>query len=190
MNRLIDPRTYWRVVLTAITLLLFSLVCIPAANSAVAQETPAPTVGEIAFESYNCETGSLIFSVPVTDLPRDPRGIGTLGYSASADYTQGSDENVVPGFGYNPSFEIAPYTGDLRLPSYVPSTNEFTESPGSLGTITSTTIFVGVSAIASEGYSDTSEATFPVDCGDSNDDLVQQLIATLIAILQSILKEQ
>ncbi|CAN5653039.1 hypothetical protein BH23CHL3_BH23CHL3_00100 [soil metagenome] len=97
---------------------------------------------------------------------------------------------MVPAFSYNPSFEIAPYTGDLRLSFFVPSTNEFTESPGSLGTITSTTIFVEVRTNAIEGYSDTSRATFPVDCGDSNDDLVQQLIATLIAILKSILNEQ
>ncbi len=191
MNRLIDPRTYRRVVLTALTVLLIGLVSIPAANSAVAQETPPPTVDEIAFKGYDCDTGSLSFTVPVTNLPHNSIGFETLRFGASPDYTQGPGVNLVPEFGFNPSAVIAPYTGTLALSHPAPSTNE------EGGAITFVDVYVNVYSIIVDPtnsfnleLADRSEATFPVDCGDSNNDLVQQLIATLIAILKSILNEQ
>lgn len=184
MNRLIDPRTYWRVVLTALTLLLFSLVSIPAANSAAAQETPAPTVGEIAFESYNCATGILRFSVPVTNLPHIPRPFGSLLWLAQgATFDQGTVDGPSPFWDFNPPPAISPYTGTLSLSYSVPPTNF------AGGSVTSINVLVQVFD-ADVKTVDRSEATFPVDCGDSNNDLVQQLIAVLVAILRSILNEQ
>jgi hypothetical protein len=183
MFRLIDPRTYRRVVLTALTLLLFSLVSIPAANSAVAQETPAPTVGEIAFESYDCDTGELRFDVPVAGLPHSPRAFGQILWYAAPTYDQGTVDGPAPFWDFNPPPAISPYTGTLSLIYSVPPTNF------AGGTVTS--IFVSVLVLDADAKTtDSTEATFPVDCGDSNPDLVQQLIATLIAILKSILNEQ
>jgi hypothetical protein len=181
MNRLIDPRTYRRVVLTALTVLLIGLVSMTTATSSVAQETP--TVGDITFESYDCDTGELRFDVPVAGLPHSPRAFGQLLWYAAPTYDQGTVDGPAPFWDFNPPPAISPYTGTLSLIYSVPPTNF------AGGTVTS--IFVSVLVLDADAKTtDSTEATFPVDCGDSNPDLVQQLIATLIAILKSILNEQ
>lgn len=181
MNRLIDPRTYRRVALTALTVLLFGLVSMTTATSSVAQETS--TVGDITFESYDCDTGELRFDVPVAGLPHIPRAFGSILWYAEATYDQGTVDSPSPYSDFNPSPAISPYAGTLSLSYSVPPTND------AGGTITSIFVFVLVQD-ADLNTTDRTEATFSVDCGVSNNDLIQQLIATLVAILQSILNDQ
>ncbi|HYH11140.1 MAG TPA: hypothetical protein VD789_02205, partial [Thermomicrobiales bacterium] len=130
-------------------------------------ETPAPTVGDIVIDSYDCETGDLEFHVYVTDLPHDPVDDGSLGYSIVGRYDQGPDSEL-PASGYNVPAEEAPYTGDLYLTNTMPPTNEgfiYEGSDDPVGSLVSIDISLGVGYDSGDGASDTSSISYPVGCG-------------------------
>src|SRR5690606_2958785 len=81
---------------------------------AAAQDPPAPAIDGITIDSYDCETGNLLFHVAVTDLPHIPDSNGPLGLSVIAHYEQGTDDGM-PASGFNPYPEDSPYTGDVQF---------------------------------------------------------------------------
>lgn len=159
-------------VLITIPMALFSLLVMllgSVAPGASAQDAPAPTVGDIVVDSYDCDTGSLSFHVHVTDLPHIPDSNGSLGYGVNAQYEQGTAGP--PGMAFNPEPEDAPYTGDLHLSSRLPSTGAESAFPeDASGPIVSIEIYVGVGYGGGPEPSDSSRMTYPVDCGDPGTD--------------------
>lgn len=173
----------------AIVMMLVLLLGMISSSPVAAQGTgPAPTVGEIVVDDYNCETGVIEFHVPVTNLPAasGPSREGqTLVYWYVTSY-EGTNATASPSQdpGYSPAASQAPYTGDVRLSLTVPTTN--------FGNSAVTSIDLGVRV----GYdyfstpTDSTEHTYVVDCDDddpSTGDIIQQLIAVLIALLRTLL---
>lgn len=134
---------------------------------AAAQDT-APTVGDIVVDSFDCDTGTASFHVPVTDLPLTPPDVNApLGYSITGNYEQGSAG--LPAFGYTPAAEEAPYTGEVELSLSVPMTGD-ASLQGTAGPLQSIVLHVSVGTSDGTGPTDTSSLTYEVECGTSDED--------------------
>lgn len=147
--------------LAALGLLLGLVVLVPL--GATAQEGPAPTVGDIVIDSFDCETGTLQFHVYVTDLPHIPDANGPMGASVTGHYEQG--QYWYPPLYFNPEPEDAPYTGDVAMSAHVSVSGEASPSPESAsGALTHVGIRVGLLGVGSGGSTDESTITYAVDC--------------------------
>ena len=153
--------------LALIVALLGLMSIVPLATAA--QSEPAPTVGEIVVDSYDCETGRLDFHVPVTDLPHIPDSNGSLGYDVNGHYEEGN--SGPPGMSFNPEPDDAPYTGDLHFSAPIPATGAESIFPeDASGPIVSIEIYVAVTDEAATESSDSTRMSYPVDCDDSSPD--------------------
>lgn len=185
MGNQIVLRTRRSAALMLVILMLVSMAGAATVTLAAAQTSgPAPTVGEIVVDDYDCDTGVLNYHVWVTDLPYlDPSTHnGALYYWFSAQYDTGPNYST-PGGTFNPQQAIAPYTGNVSLNVTIPSTNP--DGPAD-AEVASIYLEVSVADGGGGGAVDSSETTYTPDCGGLNDDIVQTIIAILLRILQSI----
>lgn len=194
MNTQVGQRGCRRVMASVIALMLLGMIVLAPASGATAQSSD-PAVGEIVVDNFSCETGVLDFHVPVTNLPSAPEGSSgfdfPLLYNFESFYEIGSSFSPSRFSFYNPPAALSPFTGDVFLSLSVPPTNASGAEPGT-GAVTSVDISVSVGYVgffSETGPTDSSTITYTVDCngGDDTADLVRQLIAVLIQILQSIL---
>jgi hypothetical protein len=171
---------HWAAGCTTLSLLI--LLCFAATPATVvraqsAQGTP-PTVGEIVVDRFDCETRQLWFHVPVANLPLDP-SLQTLGHSV-----QGPDA-ANPTATYRPNLEVASYTGNVYLSSRAPVTElDPLEEDLTLQVV----VYVGLGD--NNGATDSSSASFTTNCREAEapaNEVVQELVALLIAILTSLL---
>lgn len=98
MNTHLDSTRYRRhMARTATMLFLLGMMSLVPQGVAAQSSGPAPTVGAIVVESYDCDTGRLDYHVPLTDLPHVPNpGLleEPLAHYFDASYEQGP--NVAP----------------------------------------------------------------------------------------------
>ncbi len=175
----VNASVYRRLVVSALALVVLGLVPM----SATAQpEQPAPMVGEIVVNRYVCESGFIEFGVPVTDLPLSP-SLGSFDFSTVANYEDGSRHS--PRIGQLvPSVEAESFTGTLYFSDRFPLSHPESSASGPITSI-EITAYVGYSIAT--GATDTSSLTYVTECDTSSNDLVQRLVAVLVAILLSIL---
>lgn len=184
----------------AIVMTLVLLLGMISSSPVAAQGSgPAPTIRDLRVESYDCETGVIEFHMYVTDLPHVPDGTHgddyPLMYSYEAFYEVGMSRYPTLFLTFRPSANEAPYTGNLILSETVPPNNvkPGLSAPG--GPITSIDVSVWVGYGGGNGGaaavpSDSAQITYIVDCDDddpSTGDIIQQLIAVLIALLRTLL---
>ncbi len=159
-----------------------------APASAAAQPIPAPTIGEIAVDSFDCETGVLVFHVGVTNLQHVVSPTSDFEVLFKWNYLarfEGGGSSPTPNeFDvYNPPASGSPYTGDVSITSSIP-----TIAPGGGATpnpITSIELSAAVYLLANEPPTDTTSTIYTIDCDD--DSLVAGLVAALKRILRDIL---
>ncbi len=159
-----------------------------APASAAAQPIPAPTIGEIAVDSFECETGVLVFHVGVTNLQHVVSPTSDFDVLFKWNYLarfEGGGSSPTPNeFDvYNPPASTSPYTGDVSITASLP-----TIAPGGGATpnsITSIELSAAVYLLASEPPTDTTSTIYTIDCDD--DSLVAGLVAALKRILRDIL---
>jgi hypothetical protein len=168
------------------TLLLGAIAVTPAI--AAAQPIPPPTVGEVVVESFDCETGVLVFHVGVTNLQHVVSPTSDFDvlfkWNYLARFEGGGSSSTPNEFDvYNPPTSGSPYTGDVSITSTIP-----TIAPGGGATpnpITSIELSAAVYLLASEPPTDTTSTVYTVDC--DVDSLIDSLVAALKRILQDIL---
>jgi hypothetical protein len=154
---------------------------------AAAQPIPPPTVGEIVVESYNCETGQLVYRVDVANL------VHVAGASDQSDYPMRLSEvsQYEGGASFTPEFygvfqtsaASSPYTGAVTTTTFVPTT-----APDGVGTAGAPLIAIVITVSvghASSGPIDATSTTYTVDCDGGS--LVDSLVAALKRILRDIL---
>lgn len=159
-----------------------------APASAAAQPIPAPTIGEIEVDSFDCETGVLEFHVGVTNLRHVANPANDFEFPFKWNYLarfEGGGSSPTPNeFDvYNPPASGSPYTGDVSITSSIP-----TIAPGGGATpnpITSIELSAAVYFNPSEPPTDTTSTTFTVDCGGGS--LIDALVAALKRILRELL---
>ncbi len=208
--RLIEPticvviqRGYRLLPVPMIAMMLLGMLGFASLGTVAAQGTgPAPTVGEIVVDSYNCASGELKFHVPVTNLPSAPVGNNTyqfpLLYTVDANYEDGSfaSANTSSPFlplAFNPAATDAPYTGDVDLSSTVSTTNRSGSQPVA-SAITSIDLYVavGYGGDGADAFNDpigTSTTTYTVDCSDEgtpDGGFIARLVAVLVRVLSQI----
>lgn len=181
------PKGFRRIALAMFVLVMFGAIGIPAgsAGAGIAM-IQHPSVGEIAVDSYNCETGELAFHVPVADLfAVDPNVTNfsdyPLVYAFGAHYGSEPGPQVSAGvFVWTPTPEQSPLTGTVHLEGFVPPTHD-----GEAIARIVLVVAVGTGDTLDDP-TDSDVETYLTDC-DAPDDLVSQLIAKLKEVLFDIL---
>jgi hypothetical protein len=182
-----------------IAMMLIGMMAATSPGSVAARQTgPAPTVGDIVVNNYDCETGVISFQVPVADLPSVPPETSgfdyPLAYNFESFYTVGSSFFPTRPMVFTPTADDAPFTGTVSLSLTVPTTNVSGAQPGT-GAITSidlrvTVAYGGFQNGTFDNPTDASTLTYTVDCDDDGPDevgLVEQLVAALKRVLSEIL---
>lgn len=188
MNPLREGRHWWTV-RTAMLLLLGIMTLAPL--GATAQSGPAPTVGTIIVDAFDCNTGMLNFHVSVGNLPRVPAGTSTsdypLTYTYVGRYEAGS--NLAPNAPrvLSPTAEEAPYSGNVFLSLTVPTTNNQGAAISSIDLIVRVA-YGGTGNGTAQNPTDISRTTYIPNCGD--DTSTDALIDQVIAILRQIIRDQ
>lgn len=187
MTMRVERRGHPLLILAMIAVLVLGTIG-PAPASAAAQPIPAPTIGEIEVDSFDCETGVLLFHVGVTNLqhvvsPTSDADV-LFKWNYLARFEGGGSATTPSEFDvFNPPASDSPYTGDVSITASLP-----TIAPGSGATphpITSIELAAAVYLLPSEPPTDTTSTTFTVDCG--GDSLVDALVAALKRLLRDIL---
>lgn len=187
----VGRRKYRLVMLPLIGLVVLGTIGLAPASAA--QGTgPAPTVGEIVVDSYDCATGELRFHVTVTDLSPVPAGTTDradypLVYDFQSFYEGGPSFFLTQPDVYSPLRSDGPYSGNVSLSVTVPITNVEGAEPGTRA-ITSIDLRVSVGYSGDGSFdddTDRSTLTYNVDC--DGDNLADQLVTALKRILRDIL---
>lgn len=181
MNTPVGTRGYRISLLALIASLLLGMFGLPPAGAVA-----APTIGAIVVDNFNCETGLLEAHVPVTNLERVPDPADETEFPFRWSYLahfEGGSSSTPPEtfFALNPAAADSPYNGNLPMTAFIP-----TNGPGGGA---GPKPLVSIDLEASVGHVDgqptfSTSLDYTVVCGD---DLVDQLIAVLKAILQEIL---
>jgi hypothetical protein len=159
-----------------------------APASAAAQPIPAPTIGEIEVDSFDCETGVLEFHVGVTNLRHVANPANDFEFPFKWNYLtrfEGGGSAPTPNLFdvFNPPTSDSPYTGDVSITASLP-----TIAPGGGATpnpITSIELSAAVYLLANEPPTDTTSTIYTIDCDD--DSLIDALVAALKRLLRDIL---
>ncbi len=192
-------RNWHRLVTPAmVALMLIGMLGLAPASGAAQRTGPAPTVGEIVVDSFDCVTGEVKFHVPVTNLPSVPEDTSgfdyPLAYNFESFYAVGSSFFPTRPVVFTPAADNAPFTGNVSLSLTVPTTNVSGVQPGT-GAITSIDLRVAV-GYGGFGYgafdnpTGTSTTTYTVDCSDEgtpDGGFVARLVAVLVRVLSEIL---
>lgn len=168
----------------------------PATSSDAQAQGSPPAVGEIVLDGYDCDTETLSFHVYVENLPHVESNSGydwPLFHSFTSHYAVGSDYSPSKFSAWNPPADQDPFTGNVDLSWYIPSTNVSGAQPGT-GALTSVDLHVGVSSVGYVETVDSTDTSFSIDCsgggepgGGDLDQLIQEIIAILIRIIGEIL---
>ncbi len=192
-------RNWHRLVTPAmVALMLIGMLGLAPASGAAQGTGPAPTVGEIVVDSFDCVTGEVKFHVPVTNLPSVPEDTSgfdyPLAYNFESFYAVGSSFFPTRPVVFTPAADNAPFTGNVSLSLTVPTTNVSGVQPGT-GAITSIDLRVtvgygGFGYGAFDNPTGTSTTTYTVDCSDEgtpDGGFVARLVAVLVRVLSEIL---
>lgn len=186
----LDPGRYRRAAWAAMTLVLFGIMSAIPLGAAAQSSGASPTVGNITVDTYDCISGVLDFHVPVTNLPHmsSSQGNGYLGYEVHGQYEQGPLDTSIPAHQFNVQPQLSPFSGNVFLEAVIPPAIDDTGGIGPSGDITA--IKIRVVVIDDSGGAAYSASTFTIDCSVAqaqHAQLVQQLIAQLVLILDDIL---
>lgn len=180
MNTYVGTAKYRRSLAVIIASLLFGMFGLPPVNAAT------PGIGAIDVDSFNCDSGFLDAHVPVTSLehvsnPTDEADF-PFRWTWEAHYDNGSTFSPSePFFAFNPPAATSPVTGAVPLHDFVPANGP----GGGAGPKPLTSIDIEASVgHGGDGPIFSTAITYNVVCGD---DLISQLIAVLIQILDDIL---
>jgi hypothetical protein len=194
-------RNWHRLVTSAmVTLMVLGMIGLAPGSGAAQGTRPAPTVGEIVVDSFDCVTGEVKFHVPVTNLPSVPEGTSgfdyPLTYNFESFYAVGSSYFPTRPVVFTPAADDAPFTGNVSLSLTVPTTNLSGVQPGT-GAITSIDLRVAV-GYGGFGYgafanpTGTSTTSYTVDCSDEgtpDSGFVARLVAVLVRVLSQIFNQ-
>jgi hypothetical protein len=182
----VENRRFQASLFAMMALMLLGAIAVSPA-SAAAQPIPPPTVGEIEVESYNCETGQLVYRVDVANL------VHVAGASDQSDYPMRLSEvsQYEGGASFTPEFydvfqtsaASSPYTGAVTTMTFVPTT-----APDGVGTAGAPLFAIVITVSvghASSGPIDATSTTYTVECDGGS--LIDSLVAALKRILQDIL---
>lgn len=183
------PTRVRHVVLSALMLVMVGVVSPPGVSAGDLVAFPPPTIGDIVVDSYDCDTGELDFHAPVTNLIAvDPNTTSIVDYPLVYAFGShhGSEDapQVFSGlFAWTPTEAQSPFTGIVHLEGVAPPTHD-----GETITRIVLQILVGTGDTLENptDFDVTSYLTL-TDCSTPDDDLVQQLVALLIQILQDLL---
>lgn len=199
MNMRVEQKRLRLIATLVISMMLFGMIGLAPASGAAQGTGPAPTVGEIVVDSFDCVAGVIMFHVPVTNLPAAPEGSSGFDYPLTYGFESfygpnGTPERPTQLPTYNPPVDQSPFTGDVSLSfEFIPTSNQMGVPPGT-EPISSIDLLVRVGYPGqfdnSSLVTGTSTTTYTVDCSDEgtpDGGFVARLVAVLVRILSEIL---